>query len=130
MCKFNISVRASLISLCYSCTLVSEQVQKTKRIVQPKSTKNQKAQQINKDEEEANGAQNGQSSCSYSSEDDSNASQESNGGEASDNKGPALNLNGKTRASRGSATDPQSLYARVRNSPALYKYSEFRMMKT
>ncbi|KAK1276626.1 Transcription factor bHLH84 [Acorus gramineus] len=26
----------------------------------------------------------------------------------------ALNLNGKTRASRGSATDPQSLYARKR----------------
>ncbi|XP_027094953.1 uncharacterized protein [Coffea arabica] len=93
---------------------VPRNVQKTKRIVQPKSTKNQKAQQINKDEEEANGAQNGQSSCSYSSEDDSNASQESNGGEASDNKGPALNLNGKTRASRGSATDPQSLYARRR----------------
>ncbi|CAI0425139.1 unnamed protein product [Linum tenue] len=27
---------------------------------------------------------------------------------------PALNLNGKTRASRGAATDPQSLYARKR----------------
>lgn len=43
---------------------------------------------------------------------------ESNGGdtflskeEGEDSK--ALNLNGKTRASRGAATDPQSLYARV-----------------
>lgn len=43
---------------------------------------------------------------------------ESNGGDtflskedAEDSK--ALNLNGKTRASRGAATDPQSLYARV-----------------
>lgn len=28
--------------------------------------------------------------------------------------GPALNTNGKPRARRGSATDPQSVYARVR----------------
>ena len=27
--------------------------------------------------------------------------------------GPALNTNGKPRARRGSATDPQSVYARV-----------------
>lgn len=29
--------------------------------------------------------------------------------------GPALNTNGKPRARRGSATDPQSVYARVRS---------------
>lgn len=28
--------------------------------------------------------------------------------------GPALNTNGKPRARRGSATDPQSVYARVK----------------
>lgn len=44
-----------------------------------------------------------QSSSSFCSEDDSNASYEANG----------VNSSGKTRASRGSATDPQSLYARV-----------------
>ncbi|KAL0356923.1 UNVERIFIED_CONTAM: Transcription factor [Sesamum calycinum] len=57
-----------------------------------------------------------QSSSSYSSEDDSNASHELNGvTSSSSSKGSAaLNLNGKTRASRGSATDPQSLYARKR----------------
>lgn len=43
---------------------------------------------------------------------------ESNGGDISsckegDEDSKALNLNGKTRASRGAATDPQSLYARV-----------------
>lgn len=45
---------------------------------------------------------------------------ESNGGDTCFSKedgedSKALNLNGKTRASRGAATDPQSLYARVRN---------------
>lgn len=30
--------------------------------------------------------------------------------------GPALNTNGKPRARRGSATDPQSVYARVSNN--------------
>lgn len=44
-----------------------------------------------------------QSSSSFCSEDESNASHEANG----------VNSSGKTRASRGSATDPQSLYARV-----------------
>ncbi|KAL3505063.1 hypothetical protein ACH5RR_034904 [Cinchona calisaya] len=94
---------------------VSRNAQKNKRDVQPKAKKNQKVAQISTNEEEANAAQNRQSCCSYNSEDDSNASQESNGGETSDTKEPAaLNLNGKTRASRGSATDPQSLYARKR----------------
>uniref|UniRef100_A0A7N0T484 BHLH domain-containing protein n=1 Tax=Kalanchoe fedtschenkoi TaxID=63787 RepID=A0A7N0T484_KALFE len=35
-------------------------------------------------------------------------------GESSSKPQPALNLNGRTRAGRGSATDPQSLYARKR----------------
>ncbi|GMH03101.1 hypothetical protein Nepgr_004940 [Nepenthes gracilis] len=64
-----------------------------------------------------NGGRNGQSSSSCSSEDDSNASQELNGGTTSNlsSKGiTALRLNGRTRANRGSATDPQSLYARKR----------------
>ncbi|XP_076906654.1 transcription factor RSL2-like [Bidens hawaiensis] len=46
-----------------------------------------------------------QSSSSCSSEDDSNASQELNGGEI---------VTEKTRAGRGAATDPQSIYARKR----------------
>lgn len=61
----------------------------------------------------------GQASCSYSSEDDSHASQEQNGGgcTSSSSMGTAsLNPSGKTRAGRGSATDPQSLYARVNQS--------------
>ncbi|KAK4424262.1 Transcription factor [Sesamum alatum] len=57
-----------------------------------------------------------QSSSGCCSEDDSNASQELNGvASSSSSKGcGALNVNGKARASRGSATDPQSLYARKR----------------
>ncbi|KAM0937776.1 putative transcription factor bHLH family [Dioscorea sansibarensis] len=57
---------------------------------------------------------NGQSSSSYSSEEDSNVSQELNGGNFSTKCSDAAmnNLNGKTRANKGSATDPQSLYAR------------------
>ncbi|KAH7665343.1 Myc-type basic helix-loop-helix (bHLH) domain-containing protein, partial [Dioscorea alata] len=59
---------------------------------------------------------NGQSSSSYSSEDDSNVSQAFNGGNFSTKCSDSAinNLNGKTRANRGSATDPQSLYARKR----------------
>jgi hypothetical protein len=85
------------------------QVQKsTKKNV--KSKKNQKLSQ----EEESNAGRDVQSSSGCSSDDD-NASQETNGGEPSESKdSAALNLSGKMRASRGSATDPQSLYARVR----------------
>lgn len=53
---------------------------------------------------------------SYSAGEHSNASQEELGGilSSSSPKGsPAMNLTGKTRATRGSATDPQSVYARV-----------------
>nr|CAD1841335.1 unnamed protein product [Ananas comosus var. bracteatus] len=59
----------------------------------------------------------GQSCSSYGSDNDSNASQEMNGGGSTSScfKGSSvLNLSGKTRANRGSATDPQSLYARKR----------------
>lgn len=57
-----------------------------------------------------------QNSSSCCSEDESNASLEMNGTTScSSSKGSrALNSSGKTRASRGSATDPQSLYARKR----------------
>ncbi|KAI3448180.1 hypothetical protein Pfo_004845 [Paulownia fortunei] len=57
-----------------------------------------------------------QSSSGCCSEDDSNASHELNGlaSSSSSKRSGALNSNGKTRASRGSATDPQSLYARKR----------------
>ncbi|CAI0425140.1 unnamed protein product [Linum tenue] len=50
-----------------------------------------------------------------SSEDESNVNGSAAGSTTVSLKGdPALNLNGKTRASRGAATDPQSLYARKR----------------
>lgn len=58
-----------------------------------------------------NTAANGRSSCSCLSEDDSHA--DLNGGGTTTSGSPALILAGKARASRGSATDPQSLYARV-----------------
>lgn len=87
-------------------------MQKSKKNV---ASKRGQKQAPNGKEEESNnpGPDHGQSSSSYSSEDD-NASQESNGGATSETKASAaVNLNGKTRAGRGSATDPQSLYARV-----------------
>ncbi|XP_055835821.1 transcription factor bHLH84-like [Solanum dulcamara] len=93
----------------------SQDAQKsTKKKAQPKrGKKNQKTTQINNEEGEEetnNNADNqiGQSSSCCSSEDDSNASQELNGGAISSN------TKGKSRASRGAATDPQSLYARRR----------------
>lgn len=84
------------------------QVQKGKKNVQSRRKQKQILNENN--EEETNAGP--QSSSSLSSEDDSNASQETNG-EDSKGSDAALALNGKTRASRGSATDPQSLYARV-----------------
>lgn len=86
------------------------QVQKSKKNVMSKK-KNQKLSQ--EEETNINARADGQSSSGCSSDDD-NASLETNGGEPSESKdSAALNLSGKTRASRGSATDPQSLYARV-----------------
>ena len=82
------------------------QVQKNKK--DALSKKNQKnLPNISHDEEESNAGPDGQSPRSCSEDD--NASQDS------DSKvSEALNSNGKTRATRGAATDPQSLYARVR----------------
>ncbi|GMH03180.1 hypothetical protein Nepgr_005019 [Nepenthes gracilis] len=79
-----------------------------------------KTQSNNKDqteeEETNNGGSNGQSSGCDVSDDESNASREVTDGENSVAKQAptALNVNGKKRASRGAATDPQSLYARRR----------------
>ncbi|KZV54540.1 hypothetical protein F511_01338 [Dorcoceras hygrometricum] len=89
---------------------VSKDAQKNKKNTQSKKKK--KADQNNNDveEENINGAVNGQSSSSCCSEDDSNVSQDLNEGSNSE----AKTSKGKARASRGSATDPQSLYARRR----------------
>ncbi|KAK8552027.1 hypothetical protein V6N13_120458 [Hibiscus sabdariffa] len=67
--------------------------------------------------EESNIGSNGQSSSTSCSDDDNVSQDNPNGGvlATSDSKAAqALNLNGRKRASRGSATDPQSLYARKR----------------
>lgn len=85
---------------------------KNKRIVKPK--KNQKLTDINNGESENKHPavlqrQHSNINC-LSEEDDSNASHQQKTSSIS-----ATNLNGKTRANRGSATDPQSLYARVTN---------------
>ncbi|PWA76142.1 myc-type, basic helix-loop-helix (bHLH) domain-containing protein [Artemisia annua] len=76
---------------------------KNKKNVQPK--KNQKIDETEVGNNNNNGERNnGQSSSSCSSNDELNESQDVD----------ATNPNGKTRASRGTATDPQSLYARKR----------------
>ncbi|XP_031390407.1 transcription factor bHLH74-like [Punica granatum] len=90
---------------------------KAKKNVQPK--KKQQLAKLNGDEVvEGNliARQEGQSSSTCSSEEDS-VSQELNNGESTQNSKEisALSSDGKqTRASRGTATDPQSLYARRR----------------
>ena len=73
------------------------------------SKKNEKHDSNREDAEERNAGSDGQSSSSNMSDDDN---KENIGGANSESKS-VLNSNGKTRASRGSATDPQSLYARV-----------------
>ncbi|KAF5448263.1 hypothetical protein F2P56_028817 [Juglans regia] len=95
----------------------SNAVLKNIRNLQPK--KNRQLSWPSNEEEDGNNGLVGQSLSSCSSEDDPKASQELNGGVTSkldsNSIGPAaLNLKGKTRARRGSATDPQSLYARKR----------------
>ncbi|KAJ8763590.1 hypothetical protein K2173_002473 [Erythroxylum novogranatense] len=79
-----------------------------------KRKKSQKVSSSSNDEENNSGI-NEPPSSSCCSEDDSSASRQLNGGSTTSlsSKG-ALNLNGKPRASRGAATDPQSLYARKR----------------
>ncbi|XP_008444563.1 putative transcription factor bHLH086 [Cucumis melo] len=54
----------------------------------------------------------GQSSISYNSDQEENGSEEANGGGSGATSDGGINR--KSRASRGSATDPQSLYARKR----------------
>ncbi|KAK6159212.1 hypothetical protein DH2020_006526 [Rehmannia glutinosa] len=91
------------------------EVQRNKRSMKPK-----KCPKPDDNEENNNNNNNmglhRQSSSGCCSEDDSNASHELNGVTSSScSKGSgALNINGKSRAGRGSATDPQSLYARKR----------------
>nr|GMD93861.1 transcription factor bHLH85-like [Ipomoea batatas] len=88
----------------------SREPQKNKRKAVSKPKRNQKiSHNSTEGGEEINGGQNTQSSSCSSIDDESNASQELlNGGmENSESKG-------KSRASRGAATDPQSLYARRR----------------
>ncbi|XP_038887542.1 transcription factor RSL2-like [Benincasa hispida] len=63
-------------------------------------------------EEDGNPGPSRQSTSNYCSEDESNASLDRNGG--ANNLGSSPNGPTKSRASRGSATDPQSLYARKR----------------
>ncbi|PIN10192.1 hypothetical protein CDL12_17226 [Handroanthus impetiginosus] len=94
---------------------VPGEVQRNKRNTKPK-----KCLKLDENDEDNNNNNNAvlhrQTSSSCCSEDDSNVSHELNGlASSSSSKGSgALNLSGKTRASRGSATDPQSLYARKR----------------
>ncbi|XXG63916.1 hypothetical protein AAC387_Pa05g2001 [Persea americana] len=79
------------------------------------STHSMKTQKVNltTHEEESSAALNGKNSGGYHCEDNSIGSQEINGGMSSSSKGsPPLNSNRTTGASRGSATDPHSLYAR------------------
>ncbi|XWS25528.1 hypothetical protein CRYUN_Cryun27aG0075700 [Craigia yunnanensis] len=93
-------------------TRVSKDAPKVHKNVQY-SKKNRKIN-MNGNEGESNIGSDGQSSSTCSSEDD-NVFQDTNEVAISDSKASqVLNLNGKTRASRGSATDPQSLYARKR----------------
>ncbi|WOL12643.1 transcription factor bHLH85-like [Canna indica] len=76
-----------------------------------KNAKHKKCQKISKgvnNEEASNADMNPQSSSYYSSEDDSNGSQEHK------RAGLSSKGDGKKRADRGTATDPQSLYARKR----------------
>ena len=90
------------------------QAQKNKRNVR---SKNQKNESKSKNDEERSGGVNALASSSCCSEDESNVSHDLNEAMSSSSlspKGvPAPKLNAKTRASRGAATDPQSLYARV-----------------
>ncbi|KAB1208377.1 Transcription factor bHLH84 [Morella rubra] len=95
-------------------SLSSGSVQKNKRSTQSKKT--QKPSLTSNIEGDDNLGLERQSSSSCSSEDDSNASHELNGATPSSSakENAPLNLKGKTRARRGSASDPQSVYARKR----------------
>ncbi|XP_038903006.1 transcription factor bHLH84-like [Benincasa hispida] len=83
-------------------------VEKTKRSVRARKSSKIASASCNEDDHHIV-SPNGQCTSSFSSEDDCNEPQEINGGITS-----SSTSNGKPRASRGSATDPQSLYARKR----------------
>ncbi|XP_021724915.1 transcription factor bHLH84-like [Chenopodium quinoa] len=91
---------------------VLEGVQKGKRSVRVKRSQSLSALGGDDDEKENDGiAVNRQSSSSGSLEDDCSSKGTTT---TTTTTTTVLNSNGKTRASRGSATDPQSLYARKR----------------
>ncbi|CAL0320730.1 unnamed protein product [Lupinus luteus] len=90
----------------------STEVRKNNKNVKPKK-KLKSASMRNTEEDTSSGLQ-GLSLSNYCSEDDSNASQEINGEGSSSLSSKDLKSNGKPRCSRGSATDPQSIYARRR----------------
>ncbi|XP_009598406.1 transcription factor bHLH84-like [Nicotiana tomentosiformis] len=98
--------------------LPAHDVPKSKRSVKPKKNMKSIADDEIGNKENNSNVLHRQSSFSCCSEDESNVSNyELYGLASSDNsKGVSapLNSNGKSRASRGSATDPQSLYARKR----------------
>lgn len=101
------------------------QAPKNKRNEDSKSKNSKKLIRNSNDREDTYNARgNGQSSSSCSIEDYSNSSRKSNE-ETSEPQGLAtINSNGKRRASRGSATDPQNLYARVTCQPTRLKDSQ------
>ncbi|KAF5194547.1 Transcription factor bhlh [Thalictrum thalictroides] len=91
---------------------VSGYVRKNKKNAESK--KNKANPVANNKEEEISADMNGQSTSSNISEDDTDVPQEVIGVESDCKGSEPLDLNGKTRAGRGSATDPQSIYARKR----------------
>lgn len=79
--------------------------------------KNQRIVSTLSNDEDDNARLHKQSLSNFCSEDESDSSKELElnavNSSSKSKGGAALNINGKKRASRGSATDPQSLYARV-----------------
>ncbi|OMO64465.1 hypothetical protein CCACVL1_21742 [Corchorus capsularis] len=90
----------------------SDNSKKRPRLPKNAPRKKNRKMNVNGNEGENNIGSDGQSSSTCSSEDEIVSQDNINGSDSKSS--PALNLNGKTRATRGSATDPQSLYARKR----------------
>lgn len=86
------------------------QVPKKVKNSQSKKAQNSFSTHNDDEEEEVNADSNAQNSSSYSSEDEAKCSKSNLKPSA------ALNQKEKSRAGRGSATDPQSIYARVSNT--------------
>lgn len=76
-----------------------------------KKAQSERRQKNGGDEEENNA----QTCSSYSSEEDTDAFRDLNGGSNTSSISKTSNPSRKIRASRSPATDPQSLYARVTN---------------